>query len=55
MISAWGLKCNMTTWLLRMLLYHRSDSIQGFDYIANNYIVLFLNLRVCRIKIENLK
>ena len=30
---------------------HRSDSIQGTDYITN----YFLNLRVSRTKIENLK
>ena len=32
---------------------HRSDSIQGTDYIANDY-TLFLNLRVTGTKIENL-
>ena len=31
---------------------HRSDSIQGTDYIANYF---FLNLRVSRAKIENPK
>ena len=31
---------------------HRRDSIQGTDYIANYF---FLNLRVSRAKIENLK
>ena len=33
-------------------LYHRSDSIQGTDYIANYF---FLNLKVSRAKIENPK
>ena len=32
-------------------IIHRCDSIQGTDYIAND----FLNLRVFRTKIENLK
>ena len=31
---------------------HRSDSIQGTDYIANDF---FLNFRVSRSKFENLK
>ena len=33
-------------------MYHRSDPIQGTDYIANYF---FLNLRVSRAKIENPK
>ena len=33
-------------------LMHRSDSIQGTDYIANYF---FFNLRVSRTKIENPK
>ena len=34
------------------VLIHRSDSIQGTDYIANYF---FLNLKVSRAKIENPK
>ena len=33
------------------LIHHSSDSIQGTDYIANN----FFNLKVSRTKIKNLK
>ena len=33
-------------------LYHRRDSIQGTDYIANPF---FLNLKVSRTTIENLR
>ena len=36
-------------------LIDRSDSIQGTDYIANDYRPSLLNLRVSRTKIENLK
>ena len=32
---------------------HRSDSIQGTAYIANDYIVLFLELDIFYDKIEN--
>ena len=32
--------------------YHRCDSIQGTDYVANPF---FLNLRVSKTKIENLR
>ena len=34
------------------VVWHRCDSIQGTDYIANYF---FLNLRVSRTKIYNLK
>ena len=37
--------------LRKYYLFHRRDSIQGTNYIAN----YFLNLRVSRTKIENLK
>ena len=33
-------------------IYHRRDSIQGTDYVANYF---FLNVKVSRAKIENLK
>ena len=37
---------------LATLLYHRRDSIQGTEYIANYF---FLNLKVSGPKIQNLK
>ena len=37
---------------LNLTSYHRCDSIQGTDYIANYFA---LNLRVSRITIENLR
>ena len=38
--------------LVQRRIFHRSDSIQGTDYVANYF---FLNVRVSKTKIENLK